>query len=913
MPRLRACLSIFLCLSPACGGEDQAQTKPGFVQEQLDAGGDLGISGQADMSSGTLDMSGVVVPDIAAPAVPRAIETTLDAPTIQAGQVVQVGCLLVDEAGQAFEGAGTEEASFRVITAGADLEAQDPDQTLWQATLVGTKSFSCASNSLGLIDPTPAFLEVTPGAPATVVTTLDARTIRAGQAVAASCEVFDAWGNQVEGAPATLSLDRGGAGISVSGLGATIERAGDYLASCEVAATTGKGAPLEVVPDVPAVISGGVAPMVAWAIGEVVAFDASVEDRFGNVIPDPQIIYTAPEGQAFGAGRFRFDQEGAFELKACVLGPTYEDRVLCASASVVVNGQGPQLSCEFPAPGAQLVRSPGQVVMLQGRVFDTNGVATVRVGGQAVTPGIDGRFFAPVTARYGINFVDLTAVDTFGEENSLTCAFATSQNWLPEGSELGDTITLKLRQPAVDDRARTADINSLGDLTHEVLNSQGTKDAIDAGLSAANPLSDSCLQNTFLGCAVSARTTYLSSRLAGPNDTTIDLITDGLELAALVRNTSIRLRVQGRALGINYNVVATGTFDLVEVELSSDLSLSAGRPNVALRGAPKATVSGISVRVDNVNRLITSALTSLFRGRIRGIVERQLESLLSAQFNAVLDGVVSNLDVSSLGTRFDVPKLGGPGVVSMDVGVSFSSLGVSRSRALFGLGLGLSGSASRPGTTLGSPYPVGPVKLDPPTAKPVGVGIHTALLNQALHVLWRGGFFQGALGGGVLGDGLPADVSAMLEVGMQPFLISKGSGEIEVHLGEVSLDLVYPGLFDQPLRVELGVTADGKVGLQGGALEFRDLVINEFYFSTPEVPLGETTRDVLEGLLRDVVQNVLQRSLNGALPSLPIPSFGLPASLAGFGLPGGSSLGLTSPQFDTSARHILLQGDLGIR
>ena len=80
----------------------------------------------------------------------------------------------------------------------------------------------------------------------------------------------------------------------------------------------------------------------------------------------------------------------------------------------------------------------------------------------------------------------------------------------------------------------------------------------------------------------------------------------------------------------------------------------------------------------------------------------------------------------------------------------------------------------------------------------------------------------------------------------------------------------------RPPAPTIGATARTSVSLNGDQLQFNNIVLDEFYFSVGDVSLDETTRDVLEGFLKDLVQSLVDQSLNGALPSLPIPSFETP-------------------------------------
>ena len=897
---------IFVALTPACGSEDTSGSRLVKPEEQVD----MAMPPASDLDT-TPEM--FMPPDLSAPPRPVSVETRVSSSTAQAGDLVQVSCVLLDEEGNEFDpGSLPQQPELEVEAVGDGLEKQE--EASWQVRRVGVKAFSCRVGSLGLVDETAAFVEVGPGAAARVVTLLSERSMVAGDVVMATCTVFDAFGNLLPDAMPSVSLDKVGQGIDVMGLGVRIEKADTYTVTCQEPGATGEGAPLEVVPDVPAALVVGPLPrQTVYGIGQVVQVEARVSDRFDNVISSAPLSWEQQGGVGFGKGRFRFDQEGLYTVTTRVSGPTYQGVELRGEVQFLVNGTGPSIRCDSPSHGQEVQAGIGEVIDFNGLVSDTNGVATVKVNGKTYTTDAQGRFRAPLTVRYGINFVDISATDQFGVENSRSCAFLASQSWIPEGTLSQDAVVLKMRQEAVDDANPNDGIDSLNDVLVRVLNSPGLAATIDSALRAGNPLSDSCLQRVFGACAVSAKVTYLSSSFGGPHTSSMTLIRDGLRLIARVKDIAIRLSVQGKALGISYSITATGDFDYVEVDLTSDLALVGGRPRITLRRIEGTSVGPVSVQVNNVNQLITNLVVSLFQGRIKGIVETQIRNLISAQFNTVLDGIVSNLDVSSLGTTFGVPRLDGAGSVPVSFGIAFSSLGVSPARALFGIASRFGATVKRPGATFGAPRPEGPILVDAAIGNPMGVSVYVGVLNQVLHALWRADYFSGTVTAATLGQGLPAGVSAGLGFGLMPVVIFDGNKQIQVHIGAVSVSLLYPGLFDKPLRVELGATAKGSVDLQGERLSFGTLTLGEFYFSTPDVTLDETTRDVLEGLLKDLVQNVLDTSLNSALPTLPVPTFTLPATLSSYGLPPNGKLGLKNIQFNTSSRHVTLQGGFGIQ
>jgi len=112
-----------------------------------------------------------------------------------------------------------------------------------------------------------------------------------------------------------------------------------------------------------------------------------------------------------------------------------------------------------------------------------------------------------------------------------------------------------------------------------------------------------------------------------------------------------------------------------------------------------------------------------------------------------------------------------------------------------------------------------------------------------------------------------AGVSAQLSAGLPPVALMTDDGAVQLGLGALSLGLVYPGLFDEPLEVVLGARARTAVAIEAGDLAFGDIVIEELYFSTGEVSLDARTRDIVEDFLIALIQRLVDSALNDALTS----------------------------------------------
>lgn len=906
---------LLLGLLSACGGDDQAGKGEPWKVKDPDQGADM-----ATLDMGEADMAGE---EIRAPRRPVAIETVVSRTEVRAGEAVEVVCQWLDQYGEAipfdqldspppFDVRRTPPSALTLGDIGSDVTDTYP----FTATQAGDVLLTCASQQGGAVDATPARLVIKPGAAHTVVTTVDRRTMSAGEAATVSCATFDAYGNPIADAQPSVVTDVQGSAVAIAGDQVTITSTGVYTVSCQVdGAPEQRGSELEVTPGLPASLMISAQPVQnVYGLGQVITVATTVTDQFDNLVPAAPLEFTnTTGGVAFGSGRWRFNTEGVHTITARVLPPTFDARVLEASVDVTINGNGPDISCLGPVNGEMVNAAPGAQVTFQGKVADTNGVDLLVVNGNDITPAADGTFSLPITARYGINFVDLVSRDQFGAENSKTCAFLVSDRWAPEGQRIGDGISLKLNQSAIDDNVTTDGLDSLNDVLLKVLNSTGLESQVDAALRAANPLKPSdCDVPTFLGCLFRSRVDYLDSAInkpgKGPHTTKLDLVTNGLRLKARLNNFSIRLEVEG-------TVDTSGwvDFDYVEVDLTSNLRLVNGRPKVSLRQINSVSVGEVDPNLSGLGGVAADIFSFFFQNTLRDLVRDIIRDAVEQQFNAALDGIVSGLDVSSLGTSLNVPRLDGTGNVALGFNVSFDTLQVSAARALFGLGAGFTAPITRAGTTRGAAMPGGNTLLDISTTRPIAAAIHVGIINQILHALWRAQFFDATISGDTLSGDLPDGSRIDLSMELPPVLVLKGKNKVELHLGAARVGLVYPGVFDDPLTVGLGAVGFTGIIINGDALQFTNIQLSELYFSPEGVSLDASSRDVLESFLRTLVQGLIDRSLNNALPSLPIPSFALPASMTQYGLPANAELGIIQPALDNSTTHYTLDGAFGLR
>ena len=783
---------------------------------------------------------------------------------------------------------------------------------------------ACRLTDPNIIDPTPAVVHVVPGPPATVVTTATPNPITAGETLTVGCEVFDFYGNAIPTAQPAFSLSPTDDGNVIDGLTAVMTRAGQFNAACEIPGAIGDGVLVDVLPALPAsILLGQVPEQSIYAVGSLVQITHQVSDRFGNTVPDAavtkesSIISGTGPILPMGEDSFQYMGEGRYRVTATVEPPTDGDIEVSATLQINVNSRGPALLCDSPADASMRTASPGTVLTFRGSAADANDVQSVTVNGEPATLGEDGSFTAPITTRFGINFVDVAAVDGFDEESTKVCAFLASDTWASTTSNLAGTIMLKLVQAAWDDGSRSGGINDFDDILSLVINSSGPRNAVHAALLAANPLKPSSCDREvctfgFCVCVLSSEVIYQDSQFNGPHTSSLSLVTGGVQPIAQLNDIRLRMRVRGRVAGIPYDTMGWVTMSYARVQMILDAAMSGERPRLSTRsGSVTVSVGSISADFDGIDGAIVNIIIALAQGSVRTLVANTIRNFVANNFDAVLDSLMSNLDISTLGTTFNVPRIAGGPAIPVSFGVGFSSVSTTTSRMLIGISSRFSAPPANNYFSLGVPLPPGSVVVDPASVTRTGVAAHVGLFNQVLHTLWRAGMFEATLSGADIDPDLPAEATASVVTRLPPVAQVIGS-QVEIHLGGIEVSVDHPDLPDN-LQVSLGATVRTTVSLNGNDLAFSGLSIEELHLSSDALALGPADQQQLEDMLRPLLQQLANSALNDALPSIPLPTFTIPSSLGPYGLPVGEELGITSPTLTTAPQHFTLRGGFGIR
>lgn len=682
----------------------------------------------------------------------------------------------------------------------------------------------------------------------------------------------------------------------------------------------------DVVPNLPASIVLSRSPdLPVYAINDAVQIIHVITDRYGNEIFDATVSDSSANVTGsgpttnLGTSTYKYASEGTYRVTVTVNPPTDLDATVSASIDVIVNSRGPAITCAND--GTMLNLAPGGQLTVTGNANDVNGVASLTVNGQPVAIDGNGNWSKAITTRFGMNFVDVTALDTYNEPTTKVCTFLVSNRYALTTAPVSDTISLKLAQGAVDDGNRSGGINSFGDILHTIINSQGLKDTVHNALLAANPLKPSSCDSqtcTFLGCVCwySSEVIYNSSRFDGPHTVSLGLVNGGIAAQARLDNVNVNLRVRGKVTGIGYDTTGWVHVDYIQINLILDTALSGGKPRITVRpGSVSASVGNISTDFNGVDGwIINNIVVPLAQGTLRDALRNIIQSFVVNNFNAVLDGLVSGLDITTLGATFNVPRIVGGGTIPLSFAVAFTTLDTTASRLLFGIGTRFTATTANAYPTLGIPLPPGTNLLDPSVSgsQTVGVGAYVGIFNAALHTLWKANYFQATVDGTTLGNGVPPGTTLDITTRLPPVAFISNANVMQLHLGAVDLIVNHPDL-PPNLSVRLGAEAHASVSLNGNDLVFGGIVVDSVHASTDVINLSASEQQSLQTLLQSLAQQLVNQSLNSALPAIPIPAFPLPMSLSQYGLPAGARLGIVNPSLSVAPHHFTLRGSFGIQ
>ena len=778
-------------------------------------------------------------------------------------------------------------------------------------------TIDCFAPQLGLRSKVAAIWTVRPGSTAIAVAEVDDETLDAGGETVIRCLTFDAFGNSTDARGASVEVDPPRRGI--------VRRPDDHwlftaagrfdVRCARPGAESAPGVPLRVRPGLPARIAARLVPdRPVYAVGSVVGLVPIVTDEHDNPIDTAIVAYESePPLPSFGEGRFRPDDEGTYAVRVRVDEPTHNDRELVVEREIFVDFGGPGIRCDSPRQGARVIRPEGGVMTLRGAVADLAGVAEVLFDDVPIELGEGGVWAVETPVEWGLNVHAISAIDEVGQVNSALCEFLAADGYLSERLGLEDAVLLRLGQGAIDDGEPDAPLTSLADIFRRILNSAGLRDTAHAAASAQNPIVPSECHVRVLGvCLFRLGVDYVNLRIGGRNVISLTLVDGGLALRTEIRDVEVTADMDG-----TIDSTARIRTEHITIAMTFDINRRFdGRPSVSLRSLDEVNVGPLDA---NFSGFLTGAVLELvfraFEGLIRRTIVDTLRDFVRDAVDSALEDLLSNIDLGELAQGVDVPGLADGEAVPLAVTARLSSLDFTPGQALIGVETRFDAPARVAGASPGVPLPPGAGR--PPLAdeRTVGAGVQIALVNQALHALWRAGYFD------VASEGLVGDVAADLPDGVEVWLAMPdaptvvgldGRTAVRVFVGPATAAVAYPGVFAQPFRLRVSAAVDAAVSLVGE----RDLVFDGIELSALHLGFGgaavsEQARTRLEDTLEHVLGGIVDRALNDALPTLPLPDFEIPESLGIYGLPVGGRLGLRQPRLSGLAGHWILDGNFG--
>ena len=843
------------------------------------------------------------------------VQTQVASTTLAAGDPVGAKCTILDGEGKpALDPKGhplTDKTDLLVSYEAPESFAMDASGQV-VAARVGTATVRCAAPTLGIVDETPVAVQIVAGPPVRVLTRLDSPTTLAGQADGVSCLAFDAFDNPVANITPSLALSPSGAGTSTTATDVTATLAGPYTVTCVVmGASNVQPADLEVLPALPATLAGVLDPeRTLYQVFDEVTLIASAFDQFGNRVDDVSYGYAStPTVTSPAPARFQFGQDGTFDLSANVTSMTQNNLPLDVTLPALVDSNGPVIECRrIDAPNvpseAYMVQQAPASVAVPVHIDGAFAPQTVTIGGAPATlDGATGNYEAMVPIGFGMNFIDVVATDEHGVQNSRTCFVLAAEDYSSETAPIDGSLALRLDKYAIGDPDPSG-LDSLNDLFYTVLGSNALRSLVDQALVGANPIhSGGC---GFFACEPNI--TYNAGTVAWDRPTTtLELQAGGLQASITLPNVRLEVSACGTTCcigGSNITVSASS----ISATVDFNLTLQGGYIRTSLAGMPQVTVGTVSLNGSGFCGFLVNALQSFFTGTVKSAVQSSLENFISNQAAPLLDQITSSLDISTLAKSFAVPRLDGSGTVTLKFGLDFSSLDITTTRALIGIG-----TRFTPGTTvvsrpsLGIPGRTATALLDPPgtgDSDPVGLSAYEGLLNEVLHALWRAGYLKTTIN---IGGG-----SATIDSWLPPVAEIDANNTAQLELGGVAASLTIPGVIDTPIQIMFGGHANAQLSLNGNSLVFGSLTLDTLRVSF-DATLSQAQRSAMESFLTSALQDVLGNALNQGLPALPIPTFTLPASVTTYGLPAGAELGIVNPTLTTSSGHAVLDGGFGAR
>lgn len=842
--------------------------------------------------------------------IPTRVETALGTDSIAAGSAVMVTCTVYDQMGVEMSDISTR-LDLRPLD-GISAEGSLGTWTI-EPERIGTYQLYCTVPSAGLRDLDGATLSVTPGPIAWTQAFVTPELIVAGQTAAVRCEQTDIFGNEVDDPEAsTILYSPLTTAHSLEGRTFTTTLAGEVSFQCNATNATTTAAVLVVRPEAPNQLTANAIPQrMNYGIGEVVSISHLVSDRYGNpLLGYPVDIAAPPALQPFGPARYRLEAEGFHTINISV---SNTEPPLAVDLSIRVDDRGPTLDCDAPAFGESILLPSSGNITLAGFAQDLSGVQEVLIDGTPVPLTDEGRFNVEVVAQPGVNFYDLEAIDTLGQSTRALCSLFAASAYVEADQLQSDTIRLDLRQGAVDDGDNGNEVRSFGDLARSAVRSDALRVVIDDTLSA-NPR---LLRQQDFSVGKVNWIDYRGNLSIDDVNLALALQENALGVGMSLARVKFDARVKGKIyvpifpdiqcefdgdLRVN-NVTAVGSFTPQMVGGTVTLQSNGTQVNVGNVGTDFDGVCG------NLVDTVLSAVGA-FSSLLEDTVADALASLIDESLAGLLSSALTGLDFSAFAFNFELDGFGGE-PTNLTLQTELTSASANNQRLRLGLGTKVDGPLRNALPTAGLPIFGEAVSEQYPSNGTMSALLNADLLNQVMYGLWRANFFN--IGDVAELSGSSSNLEASITLLVPPAVDISPDGEhFILHFGPAVGTLSYAELFEDPVELRFGARLRAGISLVDGEVTFAPdgLTFDAIRLDVANSGLPADLAAALESEIAQIVSSLLDDAVSGAFPTLPVPSFALPPSVADFGLPAGLSLGIQNTTLQMDGETIIINGDL---
>ena len=844
------------------------------------------------------------------------IETSLDKPELNAGDVALTTCL-------AFDGFGNSEEVEPGITVDPDSGVTVEGQTI---TGDAPGSYVVFCNGEKGVEVVPADLTVVEGVPYKYIATATPGTVKVGEMAEVSCAVEDVKGNPVL---ADWEVDAP-EDVTLTGVKIYSTVADTHKIKCVPLVPTGEeklvagnfvvepGPPVEMLvypkPD-----------KVNYCIGDAVQIKHDLVDEYGNVVEEAVIdpISIEPtEGLEFQPNKtdkFIFAGEGTWHL-----GVQATDYEYGGEVDLLCDCTGPKITITYPPRGITLTGADSNIVVT-GYVADAvSEVTGVTINGEVANLDNSNAFSFPTSLGHGMNLIKAEATDSLDNTARRFRSPFYSTKYIP-----ADTLTVAqamvpkaipvfLSQDFIDDGDHSLPADDLATIVEQML----------GGFDFASMLPQEGIEviNTDLTVMVA----YIKDVELGQPTLELQSVDGGMHMVISIPDMVVELEIEAC-----YPLPVIGEFcdsyygfiyaDLIVADAYLFIGIAEDGTVDAALGPIEVEFVGLDVDIQGLVGQLFDPLVTTMVNIFKETIITELQNGLGAELPAMVTEALQGL---TEGQVVELPPLIGEGdptelTLSLDFALlqfTYDGLDLILDAALTAMKgvvhtpLGVLARDGCMGTEL-APFAL--AKDDEMNA-----GIAVDWVNEALYSIWYSGAITLALAQEDLASldlssfGIE-NLSLATDLTYAPVLQSCGTGEaMELQLGDAfihaefymmamnwDLDIyLYLVVEATPSVLVDELTGNSQIGIEIGELKVAEVDVVELRQDL----VGK--EGMVENLFKGVILPALMDQLLSGLGGFDVPSF----DLSGLSetIPEGTAISVDLSELGLDTGYLVLRGKL---